>query len=478
MSPLLEARDLRVRAGGTPLVEADRIALEPGRPLCLVGETGAGKSLLLQALMGTLPDGLELEGSVRIDGRELDAVARGALWGRRLALLPQEPLRALDPLMQSRAQIEEVHRWVRGLDPGAARNAAERDLETVGLADAAGKLPGQLSGGMAQRVAFCAATAGGATILLADEPTKGLDPARRDAVIELLAEHAERACLLVVTHDLELPRSLGGELAVVRDGRIVEHGAAEQVLRAPTHAYSRALVEADRAPRVRSAPLPPGTPVVTAEDLVLARGGRTLLRDLSLAVAPGELVGLAGPSGIGKSTFGDALLRLLPPERGNIRWAPRLDGLRFQKLYQDPPAAFAPEVPLGRLLDELLRRHGLERARLEALLDAFGLAPALLERPATAVSGGELQRIALARVLLLEPAFVFADEPVSRLDVLTGQRVLELLAREARRRACGVLIVGHDRSALERVCDRVLALVPVDGDAGVATLAVAPSSPS
>ncbi len=455
MSATLELEELRVSAGGRTLVKLPRLDLDPGRPLCLVGETGAGKSLLLQALMGTLPPGLVAEGRVRLDGRELDADARRQLWGRRLALLPQEPSRALDPLMRSRGQVMEVHRWVRGLDPGAARDAAARDLERLGLAAAADKLPGELSGGMAQRVAFCAATAGGAGVLLADEPTKGLDPPRRDAVVALLADHAESGCLLVVTHDLEVARRLGGDLAVLRDGVLVEQGPTERLLEAPTHPWTRALVEAHRAPASTRAPAPGGAPVVSAEGLAVARGGRTLFRDVELAVGPGELVGLAGPSGIGKSTLGDALLHLVPPERGRVRWAPGLDALRFQKLYQDPPAAFAPDVPLGQLLDELLGRHGLEAARLDALLEAFGLAADLLGRPATAVSGGELQRIALARVLLLDPIFLFADEPVSRLDALTGRRILDLLASEARRRACGVLLVGHDRHALDRVCDRV-----------------------
>ncbi|MEE4301643.1 MAG: ATP-binding cassette domain-containing protein [Pseudomonadales bacterium] len=458
MSAMLELEALRVTAGGRALVTLPRLDLNPGRPLCLVGETGAGKSLLLQALMGTLPPGLVAEGDVRLDGRVLDADTRRQLWGRRLALLPQEPSRALDPIMRSRGQVTEVHRWVRGLDSGAARDAATRDLERLGLAEAADKLPGELSGGMAQRVAFCAATAGGAGVLLADEPTKGLDPPRRDAVVALLANHAETGCLLVVTHDLEVARRLGGDLAVLRDGVLVEQGPTERLLAEPSHAYTRALVEAHRTPTVPRAPAAPGPPVVSAEGLALARGGRTLLRDIELAVGPGELVGLAGASGIGKSTLGDALLHLLPPERGRVRWAPGLDALRFQKLYQDPPAAFAPEVPLGRLLEELLERHRLAPARLDALLEAFGLASDLLGRPATAVSGGELQRIALARVLLLDPAFLFADEPVSRLDALTGRRVLDLLAAEARERACGVLLVGHDRYALERVCDRVLQL--------------------
>ncbi|MEE4381646.1 MAG: ATP-binding cassette domain-containing protein [Pseudomonadales bacterium] len=458
MSAPLELEGLRVRAGARTLVALDRLELRPGVPLTLMGETGAGKSLLLQAILGTLPAGLDAEGTVRVDGRVPAPEARPALWGRRLALLPQEPMRALDPLLRAGAQVAEVHRWVRGLAAVPARAEAGRDLDRVGLGDAFHRLPHELSGGMAQRVAFCAATAGGAGILLADEPTKGLDEPRRDAVLALLARHAREHCLLVVAHDLAVARALGGELAVLRDGRIVEQGPVEQVLRSPQHAWTRALLAVEAEAPQRAATPARQDPVVAAEALAITRGGRPLFRELSLAVHPGEVVGLAGPSGIGKSSLGDALLGLLPPAAGRVVRAPGQGPLRFQKLYQDPPTAFAPGVPLRRLLDELLALHRLPPARLAALLERFAVDPALLERPAEGVSGGELQRVALARVLLLEPAFLVADEPVSRLDPLTARRVLDALITGARDAECGVLLVGHDRAALARVCDRVLVL--------------------
>ena len=460
----LEVRDLRVRVDTTVVVAAPRLSLQAGTPLTLMGETGAGKSLLLQAIMATLPAGLHADGQVMLDDEPLCDEERRALWGKRLALLPQEPMTALDPVMDVQAQISEVHRWVLGAQPAASNAAASNALKRVGLEQALKRLPGQLSGGMAQRLAYAAATAAGADILLADEPTKGLDNNNRTVVLDLLRAHAEQKTLLTVTHDLAVPKSLGGTLAVLRQGTIIEQGTVEQLLSAPQHPYTRELVASNRFSSgfgQRSAEK--HGPIVSAKGLAVARGNRLLFEDVDLCLRPGEIVGLAGPSGVGKSSLGDAVLGLLPIHGGQIE---RAGGKRFgfQKLYQDPPAAFAPGIPLKTLLGELRALHKLSHKQLTALLDATAIDPSILERPADAVSGGELQRIALARVLLTEPNFLFADEPVSRLDPITARRVMDLLIGEARERQCGVLLVGHDGAQLKSLCDRVFRLEPPEDD--------------
>lgn len=318
---------------------------------------------------------------------------------------------------------------------------------------------------MAQRLAFAVATAGGADILLADEPTKGLDTHSRDSVLELLADHGTDRTLLTVTHDLAVPRRLGGELVIIRNGAIVEQGPAGELLAAPGHAYTRALLAADEPVTVPSTAIETAEPVIAAEGIAAARGNRNLFEAVDLSIRQGEIVGLAGPSGIGKSSLGDALLGLLPVQQGQIHRKHDSEGLKFQKLYQDPPAAFAAKIPLKRLLRDLLELHQLSAADLEALLESMGIDDAVLERPAEAVSGGELQRIALARVLLLDPVFLVADEPVSRLDPITARQVLNLLVRRARERHCAVLLISHDQQQLQQLCDRVFNLRPPTTDA-------------
>jgi peptide/nickel transport system ATP-binding protein len=459
---LLQAEDVTIQGEGVTIAPFS-CTLAAGSRLTLLGETGSGKSLLAQAIMGTLPRGLAARGRLVIDGETFDAAdgkSRRALWGRRLALLPQEPWHALDPTMRAVAQVAECHRHVAGRDRRAALQAAWSDLAELGLAEAGGKLPGELSGGMAQRVAFAAASAGGAPIVIADEPTKGLDAPRRDAVVALLARTPDSGgVLLTITHDIDVARRLGGEVVILRQGQVVERGPAQQVLTHPRSEYGRELLDAEPSRWPRPAPLgeTAQAPVVTATDLAKARGGRELFRELSLTVRPGEIVGVVGPSGCGKSTLGDMLLGVTRADGGEVLRAPG-HPLGFQKLYQDPPAAFSPHWRLSRLLDDLVRRHRLDRSAIPPLMARLGLDERLLERHPGEISGGELQRFAILRVLLLEPCFLFADEPTSRLDPITQRRTLALLVELARERRCGVMLVSHDPALIERICDRRVSL--------------------
>jgi peptide/nickel transport system ATP-binding protein len=458
--PVLAAQALTVHsAGGELLVEPFSAALQAGEVLCLLGESGSGKSLLAQAWMGSLPAGLQAGGRVGLLGVWQPAAAdRRADWGHRLALLPQEPWAALDPTMRVLGQVQESHALVRGLPWHQARQAALSDLDGLGLADAAQRYPFQVSGGMAQRVALAATRAAAAPVWMVDEPTKGLDAHWRAQTVALLqAEQRRGTALVVITHDVDVARALGGQVAVMRRAQVLEHGPADQVLNHPQHPYTQRLLDA--APARWPAPPPPpprseAAPLLQARGLGLQRGGRWLFRGLDLVLRPGERVAITGPSGAGKTSLGQVLLGLQAPDEGRVERGPGLGRHGFQKLYQDPLAAFAPACSLGQSLQDLLRLHGLAPAALDQGLQRLGLAPALLQRRPHQLSGGELQRLALLRLLLLKPAVVFADEPSSRLDTLTQRDTLALLTEMLEEQGSALLLVSHDSALASRLTER------------------------
>ncbi len=458
----LEVEGLRVAVGDKSLVHGVSLAVTAGRPFTILGDTGSGKSLVAEAVMGILPRELRTSGKVTIDGKTYDAAdaaARRGLWGRAIAMLPQEPWLSLDPTMRGSFQVEEVHTLVRGTSAATARKRAQAELARLGLGQAGRKFPFQLSGGMAQRLALAATHAGGAGILIADEPTKGLDAALCGEVVTLLRGEVERgAALITITHDIGVARGLGGEVAVMLDGRVVEHGPAEQVLVAPSHEYTRRLLAADPASWPERARTKGGEVVLAAEGLAKALGGRMLFEGLDISIHAGQSVAVTGPSGCGKTTLGNLLLGLMRPDAGRVARAPGKAAVAFQKIYQDPPAAFAPRVTLRTALKDVCQRHGIAWSKVEPLMARMRLAPALLDRLPDQVSGGELQRFALVRVLLLDPVFIFADEATSRLDPITQQDVMTLLREAVDERGFAMLLVTHDRALAAKVADRSFAL--------------------
>lgn len=463
----LAVERLAVLHGDRTLVREVSFAIPPGGMLTLLGESGSGKSLLAQAIMGNLPAPLRCTGSVAIGGERSDAAdgrSRHAAWGRRLALLPQEPWQALDPTMRVRAQVAETYALAgdRSAGRAGARTLAERALAGLGLADAADKYPFMLSGGMAQRVAFLATHAAGAPLMIVDEPTKGLDADRRGEVLALLqTAQAQGMSLLCITHDIWLARALGGQLAVMLDGTLIEQGKAAQVLAAPHHDYTRRLLAADPAawPTAASTPAAAASSsVVTIDGVAKSFGRQALFAGVHARIGAGEIVAVCGPSGSGKTSFGNIVLGLLRPDSGSVTRAAGLAPTAFQKIQQDPGAAFAPRVSLHRSLRDLVALHRLDWNQLLAMLARMRLAPSLLERLPHQVSGGELQRIALARVLLMRPALIFADEPTSRLDPVTQQDVLAMLTEHVRDSGCALLLVTHDADIVRSMAHRRITL--------------------
>ncbi len=457
---LLAVDGLCVHAGPRALLRDVSFELKAGEALTLLGESGAGKSLLAQAVMGTLPAALRASGSVTLDGVESRADApraRRPLWGRKLALLPQEPTVALDPLVRVAPQLAEVHALVRGADRDAADALALRELGNAGLADAVHQYPWQLSGGMAQRAAAAVALAGGAPVLLVDEPTKGLDAHWRDRMVALL-QGVQRAggCVVTITHDLRVAQAMGGKIIVLRDGEVVEQGDARCVLARPAHAFTRQLVAADPVHWPRRAAPVAGAPVLQARALCKRFGERAVFEGIDLDLHRGERLAVQGRSGTGKSTLGNVLLGLLAPDQGSVQRAPSLAPQAMQKLYQDPVASFAPHISLARSLRDAARRHGQAWSAVQSRLAQLRVPEDLLARRPGEVSGGELQRIALARVLLARPALLFADEPTSRLDPLSQQEAMAVLLDAVDDMQAALVLVTHDEDIAAAVATRFM----------------------
>ena len=459
----IRVNNLTVYAGQNHLLGPINFRLALGSTRVIMGETGAGKSLIIQAILGTLPDELDAQGDIYINDQRVDLLTqteRASLWGRSITTLPQEPWRALSPLMSASRQVEESFRHVAHLAPAEAKQATSRNLLSLGLAANESRLPQKLSGGMAQRLAFAAATAAQAPLLLADEPTKGLDTERQNKVIKLLKRLPENGgTLLTVTHDRTVAKELGGELMVLRDGQVIEQGRSQKILSTPQSSYSKQLFAADPA-TWRKKPQQAGhtEALLRASDVTIERGGRTLFAHFNLTIHNGEKVAICGPSGAGKTSLIDVLAGLIQPKFGAIQRSQNLCRLSIQKLYQDPPSAFPEHIPIQKTIVDVSQLHHCSWSRVVTLMDDLELHQSLLERHPNAVSGGELQRLAIVRALITDPKILLADEPTSRLDPITQKQTLDVIEKVSNEHSIAVVIVTHNPHIAQKWADRTVFL--------------------
>ena len=484
---------LAVTIGEAPVLKAVSLTVEPGQILGLVGVSGCGKSMTALAIMGLLPVGATVSGSIDLLGQRLpleDDTAMRAIRGRDIGIVFQEPMTALNPLMTIGDQVAETVRIHTGASRREALEVARRTLAKVDLPEdrfPLSRYPHELSGGQRQRVAIAVAIALTPKLLIADEPSTSLDVTTQALTLDLLKRlvREDGMALILISHDLAVVADTADRVAVMDAGVIVEQAPVGRIATGMTHPRSqRLLADAVHVPR-RSPRAGDRKPVLEVNGIVRTYSGPMRLfrrasptravDEVSFVVRAGESVGLVGGSGCGKSTLLRTVLALDPPTSGSVRvmgeaftGARRDDQKRLrrhiQMVFQDPYGSFDPRWRVEQLVSENFHlldvrpAAGEGRRRVEAMLEQVGLAAADADRHPHEFSGGQRQRIALARALITHPAIVVLDEAVSALDVSTRAQILDLLADLSDRLGLSYLFATHDLAMVRAISDRVLVM--------------------
>ncbi|WP_152192493.1 ABC transporter ATP-binding protein [Georgenia satyanarayanai] len=484
MSPVLDVAGLTVTFPGVgEVLRGVDLRLEAGRCLAVVGESGAGKSVLARSLVGLAGEG---GAPARVSAKRLAVAGRDVLgasarqWrelrGERVGLVLQDALQSLDPLRTVGAEVGESLA-VRGVGRVERHERVLAALAAAGLdepAVRAAQRSGELSGGMRQRALIASAIVSEPALLVADEPTTALDATVAQGVLELLGRLRDAGtAILLVSHDLGAVARLADDVVVLDGGRVVECGPADVVLTGPSHEVTRALLGAVPRGSRRPAAAGPGPEVLRAAGLhrrYRLPGGGTVdaLDDVSLVVRRGEAVGVVGESGSGKSTLARVLVAAEQPDAGRVElagepWSELPERRRRPRRHlvrlvpQDPLGSFDPRWSAGQVLRAAVRASGSSRTP-EELLELVRLPAATLRRRPRALSGGQRQRLAIARALAADPEVLVLDEPVSALDVTVQAAILELLVDLQERTGTALVLVSHDLAVVRQVCERVVVM--------------------
>ncbi len=497
---LLDVKQMHVAFGGHAVVHGIDFTIAPGEKLALVGESGSGKTVTALGLLRLVPDA-QVTGQALFQSREglvdlatLPERALRGLRGQDIAMIFQEPMTALNPLYTVGEQVAEVLQLKQGLSRGEAWREAVRQLGETGISEPerrAHAFPHQLSGGQRQRAMIAMALACQPKLLLADEPTTALDVSLRTQILGLLSElqRSRGMAVLLITHDLNLVRRFADRVAVMEAGRIVEHGAVAEVFENPRHAYTQRLIDS-RPTRDVVQPAQGQPEVLRAQGLRVGytvplgglrgwfrRGRFVAVEGADFQVPAGSTLGVVGESGSGKSTLALAALGLLPFEGALTvaggAWSRNARAnlaLRraVQVVFQDPFSSLSPRMTVEDVVGEGLRVHApaltLEQRRQKvlAVLAEVGMSPErfphLLQRYPHEFSGGQRQRLAVARALIVEPRLLVLDEPTSALDVTIQKQVLRLLQRLQRERGLAYLLITHDVDVVRAMAHHVIVM--------------------
>ena len=496
---LLEVRDLAIEfatpSGAVRVVDQLGFTVRAGQTLCLAGESGSGKSVTALSLMGLLPkpSGRVAAGTALFRGRDLFAMPEKQLAeirGNQLAMIFQEPMTSLNPVMSIGTQLTEGLIRHLGLTRRQARARAVEALDAVRISEPArrlGQYPHELSGGMRLRVMIALALSSNPAILIADEPTTALDVTIQAQILELMGtlQRETGTAIILITHDMGVVAEVADQVVVMQRGVAVEEGSTRQIFAVQEHPYTQGLLAAvpkfsngAAAPEVREAT---PKPLIDVGELIVRFDVRSGLLQrvrhrvhaverVSFELHPGETLALVGESGSGKSTTGKALLQLVPAT-GRVEIDGRkaigtsgsaLKALRrqVQMIFQDPLASLDPRIKVGAQVAEPMKIHGIgdaasRRRRVAELFDRVGLTAEQMDRFPHEFSGGQRQRVCIARALSLGPKAIVADECVSALDVSIQAQILSLLEELQRDLGLAYLFISHDMAVVERISHRI-----------------------
>jgi len=502
---VLDVRDLTIRlpAGGDRrhAVENLNFSVNANEIVCIVGESGSGKSITAYAAMGLLPRALTITGGALsfLDQNllTLKPAEHARLRGNQMAMIFQEPMTALNPCFTVGAQIEEVFAAHTKLSREERREKTLALFSEVNLPEPQRiyhSYPHQLSGGQRQRIVIAIALALSPKLLIADEPTTALDVTTQAQILALLKTLKEKyqAGILFITHDFDVVAEIADRVVVMEQGKIVEQGETRQVITAPSHPYTKKLIAAvpryrdksggDNADRsqARAASRPIVLEVAGLAKNYTLKGGlgsppRVIpaLHPTSFALEQGQTLGIVGESGSGKSTLVRCLTRLIEPDAGAIRIdnqdlatlsARELRAWRkhIQIVFQDPYGSLNPRRRIGEQLMLGALNFGMPRGaawdKARALLDVVQMREDALYRYPSQFSGGQRQRLCIARALMVEPKILIADEAVSALDVSVQKEVLQLLEKIKTEMGLTILFITHDLRVAAQISDRLIVM--------------------
>ena len=493
-STLLAVSDLSVSFGPKTVVKGVNFHVNVGEKLALVGESGSGKTITALSLLG-LVQNARVSGKALFEGRDLLNLSEHALRGLRgqdIAMIFQEPMTALNPLFSIGEQIAEVIELKQGLTAQQASLLAIELLANTGVDDAARRInsfPHQLSGGQRQRAMIAMALACKPKLLLADEPTTALDVTVRAQILDLLANLQRQTgmAVLMITHDLNLVRRFADRIAVMEQGVLVEQGVVAEVFAHAQQPYTQRLLAS--APKRDVEEVWGETLLLDANGLGVNypvpisgikgwfnRGVFQALHPLNMQLYEGQTLGIIGESGSGKTSLAQAVLGLIPSQGGlqvlGHAWGEnsvdKLTRQAVQVVFQDPFSSLSPRMTVEEIVGEGLRVHEpsldatQRKDRVVAVLDEVGLGevefPGLLQRYPHEFSGGQRQRLAIARALVINPKVLVLDEPTSALDVTVQQQVLQLLQGLQKQHRLAYLLITHDAQVVRVMAHRVMVL--------------------